>query len=492
MYNPLSRVAVVSAAVALLVGCNSTPSPSPEGSLPSTGLPLVDAALRVGAVDRSLDSVVVVTSAARAASQAGRVTEALALLDYATVSIDELVPTRQLAARAHIAAAFQTIAAVNASTLERAADAADAVLDLAPRIEDSAVQAEALLVLLRAQLARESAAAEQIRRTIDLMYFIGDESIRVGALLEAAELLAGDDDRISPNPLVQQSIAILSLIERDVAAVRLSLGLAALSDRLGRDQDRDLLMQVFDQRIAGEVPVAPTAVAEVPAAVDYLVRLDDSVRLIALIDAVTPPAVAIHAAIAGATALADGYSLALSRARAVSDVATRARALADIAYARAKAQPGLGPDDLVAEALNALPRSTTNRELLVHIVAHFSAAYLLAGSEAGVGRLGGVLRGTDEAIAAREFLVQLLVRDRFLEQADTIYARVAEPSAALSVALAEGWARAGQIDRAVEILPLVVPRQLTARVAGVLLTPTIDRGPTPATASRLNTMQRGS
>ena len=490
MYNPLSRVAVVSAVVALLVGCNSTPSP--EGSLPSTGLPLVDAALHIGAVDRSLDSVVVVTSAARAASQAGRVTEALALLDYATVSIDELVPTRQLAARAHIAAAFQTIAAVNASALERAAAAAEAVLDLAPRIEDPAVQAEALRVLFRAQLARRSAAAEQIRRTIDLMYFIGDEAIRVGVLLEAAELLAGDDDRISPNPLVQQSIAILSLIERDVAAVRLSLGLAALSDRLGRDQDRDLLMQVFDQRIAGGVSVAPPAVDEVPAAVDYLVRLDDSVRLVALIDAVTPPPMAIHAAIAGATALADGYSLALSRARAVPDAATRARALADIAYARAKAQPGRGPDDLVAEALNALPRSTTNREPLVHIVAHVSAAYLLAGSEAGVDRLGGVLRGTDEAIAARELLVQLLVRDRFLEQADAIYARIPEPSAALSVALAEGWARAGKIDRAVEILPLVVPRPLSARVAGVLLTPTTDRRPASATASRLNTMQRGS
>ena len=492
MYNPLSRLAVVLAAVAFLFGCGSIPSSPADNSLPITGLPLVDAALRVGAVDRSLDSLVVVTSAAQAGLHAGHVADALAMLDHAVASIDELVPTQQLLARAHVAAAFQTIAAVNESALERAVASADAVLDFTPRIEDSAVQAEALRVLFRAQLARESSEAEQIRQTIDLMYLIGDESIRVGALLDTAELLAGDDDRIALNPLVQQSIAILSLIGNDVAAIRLSLGLAALSDRIGRDQDRDLLMRVFDQRIIDGVSVAPPAVSEVLVAVDYLVRLNDSVRLVALIDAIRPAPVAIRAATAGATVVADGYSLPLSRARAVSDATTRARALADIAYARAKAQPELGPDNLVAEAFNALPRSTANQDLLVHIVANFSAAYLLAGSEAEVGRLGGVLRGTGESIAALELLVQLLARDRFLELADTIFTRVQEPSATLSVALAEAWARAGQIDRAVELLPLVVPRQLATRVAAVLLTPTMDRGPATATTLRLQNMRRES
>lgn len=492
MYKHFFRPAVVAAAALLIYGCSSTPSPAPDGSVPTTGLPLVDAALRVGAVDRSLESAIVLASAARVSAEAGLGVQALAMLDRAGVLLDELPLDQQLLGRAQVASALQKLAASDDAALERADAAADTVLDLTPRIDDAGLQAEALQLLFRAQLARETTDAEQIRQTVDLMYLIGDESVRVGVLLGAAELLAGDDDRISLNPLVQQSIAILPLIGNDVAAIRLSLGLAVLSDRIGRDQDRDRMLQAFDQRIVSGVPVGPAEVAEVLMTIDYLVRINDAARLFAFIEAIRPAAVAIRAATAGASLLSGGYTLALARARAVPDAEVRARALADIAYARAKDQPGRGPGDLVAEALNALPRSTANEDALVHIVANFSAAYLVTGMEAEAERLRGVLGGRDESGAALELLAQLLARDQFLALADEIVADMRQPSAALAVAIAEAWAQAGRIDRAVELLPRTVPAQLADRVAAVLLTPPGDLQPDAASVERLEAMRRES
>lgn len=492
MFKHFFRPAVTITAALLIYGCTSTPSPVPDSSVPVTGLPLVDAALRVGAVDRSLGSAVVLASAAQAGAEAGRGDQALEMLDHAVGLLDGLSPDQQLLGRAHVAAALQKVAALDEAALERAAAAADAVLDLTPQIDDAALQAAALQLLFRAQLARETTDAEQIRQTVDLMYLIGDESVRVGVLLGAAELLAGDDDRISLNPLVQQSIAILPLIGDDVAAIRLSVGLAALSDRIGRDQDRDRMLQVFDQRIASGVPVAPAAVSEILVTVDALISLNDATRLFAFIDAIRPDSVAIRAATAGASLLSGGYTVALSRARAVPDAEVRARALADIAYARAKEQPGQGPGDLVAEALNALPRSTASEDALVQIVANFSAAYLVTGMEAEAERLRGVLGGSDESGVALELLAQLLARDQFLALADGVVADMRQPSATLAVAVAEAWARAGRIDRAVELLPLTVPEQLADRVAAVLLTPPGDLPTTAASVERLEAMRRES
>lgn len=321
----IGRAAAMVFSLMVLAACVSSRDdidnpPSPA----STGVVQADVALELldGVADP--DRLEVELSLAATLAGAGRIEAALAILRALRVERRSAALTEVEAARvaaAH-AVAWNRVAARDQTQAERADEVSVAALRQLAGARLQPWQAPLLVTLLDALATNENATEASIRRAIDEIYLAGDPVARVGALVDAGDLIAREGLSTALNPILQQAIASSAAVNDPVEAIIIDSRLAALAVLARRPTDRDALIARMRRRADSISQTPAVSVARLARLAATLVELNE-------------------------------VSLAMHMLNRLADGATRAEVYAELAIVAARE----GRPELVSSAL-ALGRTS--------------------------------------------------------------------------------------------------------------------------------------
>ncbi len=274
--------------------------------------------------------------------------------------------------------------------------------------QDGVTAASELLRVLKAQLSNPNLQEDSVRRTLDELYLINDDAARVAALVRAAETIVELDDIRTLNPVVQQSIAMLPVIESPLLGASLGIRLAVLSIALDRPGDVNSLLDQARRRSEEGLIVddesfhhieemihgmnAIEASGKVPRSVDPFTLLNG------IVSNVSPQSMRLRSQ--GAVTLAfseEGVptDLLLQMIR-IGDPETRAAVSAEFIRNRARRYPDWAPGQDISTLLGNAGLVGLEPTARVGILADLAAAYYYAGQPEEFDRLRGLIGSIDE------------------------------------------------------------------------------------------------
>lgn len=286
-----------------------------------------------------------------------------------------------------------------------------------------------LFRLLEAQLANPNVDEESVRRTLDALYLLDDDTVRVRFLVDAADLIRAQGDRLALNPVVQQAIAIVPVVEDPTTAVILKTRLADLSRTLGNVRDARSLQDQALRRAEEGLLVRPGDFGKIRQVLRYFLVQGDRPGAEAIIGNIAPVSSrAVAQALLGTVVLqedgrlpyGDYYEEACATALSIADPEVRARAAAAVILLRAEGEPGWSPGATIAELLGQAPVSRFDQEKRIEVLSSLTAALIMTDRLREVSRLRGLILSADELahinLAAAELLYDRGFLDEALEQ----------------------------------------------------------------------------
>ena len=397
--------------------------------------------------------------------QGGRVELATEVLRYAesVLSAPGLTPDQQIRGRAASVAAWQGVANRDETRADLVADLTAELLDQAEDQDDARLQADVFRQVFVAQLSNANAGEAALRRTLDLAYLIEDDAVRAEVLVQAAETVEGQDDRIGLNPLVQQAIATVPALEDSLLAADLSARLARLSQVLGRDGDVATLTDRVASRAEAGLIVDP----------EQQIRLERIVR--SLVDtgrADRVPTILANVAPQRARSLAYGWLAdahgrdhpefasaigdAFDTAGRLTDREAQARVVASLVRTRVEADPDWNPASEISALLANVRLAAVPAETREAVLVDVALAYVLSGQGQQVERLRGLIATGDEYnrvyVRVAEGLAGRGLRDEAIEYLGTVDVlpppRIGDTELP-AVRAARTWYRLGEYDRGI-------------------------------------------
>ncbi len=338
---------------------------------------------------------------------------------------------------------------------------------------------EFFLGLLATQLENTDTEESSTRRILDGLYLINDDAIRARALVEAADLIRGADDRLNLNPVVQQAIAIVPALGDATESTILNMRLSDLSRTLDRTRDVRNLRELSIRTSEGGVLIQPRLLEDLDRVIGIAVEQGDRPGAEVIIQNVAPVSVrALGFAYLGrASARWDArlsydqyYRRALETASSVDDPVVRARTVATIVRDRLFLEPTWSAANAVAELLGSVTLGSFDPPARIDVLADLFAGYYFRDVPDQTVRLRGLIRNTDEL-----YLIRLAAAEHLLDADAFVPARallgqvdripLGEPGSLFSPAyrVARGWLALQEYDRAVVLLADATPLE-SARI----------------------------
>ncbi len=261
--------------------------------------------------------------------------------------------------------------------------------------------------ILDAQLENPNLEEDSVRHTLDEMYLIDDDTARVDTLVYAAESIARMNDNRTLNPVVQQSIAVLPIIEPSLTAASLGIRLAVLSDQLGRPGDVAYLVGQAMERAESGLIVEPSDFHRITAIIDGILHLearetadlpDDAGAVLETIVAnVSPLSMRVRATgaialVTGSNTLGDVYG----RMLALTDDSARTTVSAEFIRKRSRLHPEWNPGEAVSRLLGSASLSGMEPTVRVQVLADLGASYYFSERFDEFSRLRGLIGSIDE------------------------------------------------------------------------------------------------
>ncbi|MFP4151940.1 MAG: hypothetical protein ACLFR8_13050 [Alkalispirochaeta sp.] len=414
--------------LAALAGCRSGGDTVPQPDPYRSGVSHYDIAFSLVHDAPAEDLVHVYTVASIGFSEAGRIDraeQALSVLDLHVRSRGDTTDrngsetSRSIPPGIEIlldqVAAWQALAARDETYVDAARDATTAALEAIGELrrDESTTRATILVRLLAQQVANPNLDEDAVRRTLDELYLVDDDTVRAIALTDAAEVIADQDDPRTLNPVVQQAIAIVPIVPSSLAAVSLNMRLAALSLVLDRPGDVQSLIDDARRR-AGEGLIVETGsfdrIADmIDAAADIAGAgggdIDPFAVIPDILTNVTPQSARArgygYLAIArdrtlGGPAVTDAYDEAVQRIERIADGLTRGVVMSELIFRRALRDPDRDPTGPAFDLLGAIRLGAADQTVRETVLANLGGAFFLTGRGEEFDRLRGLVTGIDE------------------------------------------------------------------------------------------------
>lgn len=491
-FSLISTVVVL----ALLASCRSTPAGEEPVAPPLTGIVHYDTALAIAfrATDPVRSSIYV--EVASGLAQSGEVARAIAVLD--------LVAATNIETALLLSRGWNRVAAVDEDYVLDAFRADERVLEFAVANEDTEARAADLLRLLAIQLGNDNRSIESIRAAIDELYFLADDAVRAGALVDAAELIRGAGERGALTAVVQQAIAVLPSLEEPFLASTLSARLAELSRTIGRPRDTQMLIEGALNRAEAGLFVTEEALPDLGRLVGVLARLDGASAAAIVVENVTPRSyralayAELGAALAPAVTADRYFEEAFTRAAEIADRALRARTETAVILARSAAQPAWSPEVAAAAVLQRADLPNQPEDVRLEVITGIGTAYYLSGHPEAFTRLRGLIASSTElgsltvAIASELYdRGRIAATEELLEQIEPTPETLIGflPSSVLTAA--DLVRRLGLSDSTVRLLASAVAAEVISspEAAVVIARIPADYRPDPATVSQLQRIE---
>lgn len=469
-------VATVVGYLLAVAGCSSGPEPLQTIEPPPVGVFHFDVAFQLVSLLPLAERLVPYAEAARELASQGRLEAAHAVLtdlDRIIARVDDEIAMETWIARL---AAWHALAARDETRVARTAELDDAMLERLEGVADARQRADLTVAVLTIQLTNPNADIERVRSTLDAIYLIEDNRVRAATLVDVADGLSDQNDRVSLNPVVQQAIALLPSIDDPLTRFNVAIRLALKSRVLGRESDVEALRQQ-SLRAAQAGLTVPRERREVLAeAMRAYVTLDDVARAESSLALVIPQWTRALAHADLGTALAQNgradragaaFAEAQRQSLAVADAAERAATASDVIYQHSVADRSWDPRQVSAQVLEGV-RSALEDESRVEAIAAISAAFHLSGHAGDVDRLRGLILDASELAN-----VTVRVAERLADAGATSAARDVLSQLRTADSLeatrrsATTWVRLGNYDRAANVLDTLPPRQTAMILFGV-------------------------
>ncbi|WP_143559138.1 hypothetical protein [Alkalispirochaeta americana] len=290
-----------------------------------------------------------------------------------------------------------------------------------------------LFRLLKAQLANPNIDEESIRRTLDSLYLLDNDMVRARFLVEAAELIRDQGDRLALNPVVQQAIAIVPVIEDPTTALILKVRLADLSLTLGNSRDARSLQDQALRRAEQGLLVRSDDFEQIRQVLRYFLSQGDRPGAEAIIGNIAPVSSrAVAYAILGTVALQEDrrlpfrnyYDEACATALAIADAEVRARAVAAVIRLRTEGEPEWSPGATIAELLGQTSVSRFDQNVRIDVLSSLTAALIMANRSQEVARLRGLILSADELAHINLAATERLLAGNYREGARELLGKI--------------------------------------------------------------------
>ncbi len=415
--------------VLLVTGCRSggetIPIPDPYVS----GVSHFDIAFRL-VQDSTLSEILhVYSDAALGFTEIGRLDRAEATLrrlndQFAArraapvdTNTDSASASLEIDARLRHARAWQALAGEDEQFVSDARVVTDDVVDAVTRLGDqnAATGAEKLLDVLDFQLDNPNLEEDAVRRTLDELYLIDDDAVRAATLVDAADIIAARDDPRTLNPVVQQAIAIVPIVESSLVAMSLNARLARLSVALDRPGDVVSLIDQALRRAAAGLVVEAAQFVRIEEAIESLRSIDRTDVLTGdrtaidtafdLLTNVSPQSMRARSYGYLAIVLDDGsmpdlaantYDDAQRQMAQIADNTMRATVTADFIRRRAETDPDWDAETAAGTLLAQVTLAGMSGVEREHILADLTTAFYVTDSVDAFDRIRGLIVSVDE------------------------------------------------------------------------------------------------
>ncbi len=336
------------------------------------------------------------------------------------------------------------------------------------RHPEEEIAAPLLVELLDAQLQNDNVDEESVRRNLDELYLIGDDTVRARALVGAADLVRREGGRSALNPVVQQAIAIVPVVTFPTAAVILNARLSELSEVLGNARDVRALQNQAVRRAEAGLLVSGEDRTAIQRVLQLFVDRGDRPGAEVIVENIAPVSsrAIAYAALGAASAERDrmlpyggDFEEAFSIAFSIDDPSIRAGTVAEITLLRVESDRDWSPSATIADLLGLVSVSQLPSPIRVDVISTLYTALIVADRAQEVTRLRGLIRSADELAVINTTVGEMLVAREMTDEARIRISRIERvpPAAAgdpVSVAYRLGrlWVATGDYDRAITIL----------------------------------------
>jgi hypothetical protein len=412
--RPLFRlvVSVLLPFFVLLAGCSSSPDsvtiPDPYFS----GVRHFDVAFTLVQEENTEELVKTYAGAASRFIETSRIERAQDTLRSMNSHVDGRNEGIDLPSRVERVTAWHLLAGQDESAVPAAREYTTEILSemsgLAGQDPEEAVSV--LLLVLQAQLGNPNLQEDSLRRTLDELYLINNDAVRVAALVRAAEYIAGQDDPRTLNPVVQQSIAVLPVIESPLLSASLAVRLAVLSTAIDRPGDVTSLLEQARRRSEEGLIVEEDSWPRIEDMIDGMVALESSRTarpsgsgdfssvLNSIVSNISPQSMRLRSQ--GAVLLAYSEEEALgdifSQMVRIGDPATRMTVSAEFIRNRARRYSGWMPGPDISTVLGRGSLVGLDPVIRIRILSDLASAYYYAGEPEELDRLRGLIGSIDE------------------------------------------------------------------------------------------------
>lgn len=391
---------------------------------------------------------------------------------------------------------WNQLAALDTLFVSRADEVSRSAASRLGAIPDESVSGPLLVNLLDAQLRNENAQEESIRRNLDELYLLGNDEARAKALVGAAYLVRVEGGRTALNPIVQQAIAIVPVVEAPTQAMILNARLSELSDALGNTRDVRMLQDQAIRRAEAGLLVSPADHPAVREVLRIFVARGDRPGAEVIVENIAPVSARAlaYAALGTAAAHSDRrlpfeayYEEALSTAFSIDDPETRAVTAAEIILLRVEGQPDWAPAGAIADLLGRVTVPRFPQDVRVRTLSTLYSALILADRVEETSRLRGLIRSADELVRINTMVGEMMIRRGRPEEARAQIIQIERVPPATGTAesqayrIARLWIELGEYDRAISVL---LDADVPERARVLVLIPA-DHTPNPAAVTDL-------
>lgn len=474
----IGAISFFGVATGLFVGCRSAPDPALITTPPVTEIRHLDIALTLVQGGPLSEIAWVYSESARGLAafdqdleESFRAEEVARRLDLYLRGTDPVSAEVLL----QWARMWNGLAALNPEFAQRASAVSTG---LTARLGEGSA-ATLLVGLLESQLANPNAQEESIRRNLDELYLLEDDRERAHALVDVGEIVRARGDRLALNPVVQQAIAIVPVIESPVSATVLNARLSDLSESLGNSRDVRTLQDRAVSRAEAGLVVSTDDLPAIRRVVETFVARGDRPGIEVIIGNIAPASSrAITFAMLGTAALKmqrplphqDYYRRALEIAGTIDDPQVRAVTTAEVVLVRLDGQREWASGAVVADLLRHVDLTRLPQEVRVRVLATLSAAFLGADRPDETTRLRGVIRSAEELSLINVTVAEMMiargredVARRQLEQIERIPPPPSGDARTIAYRISLIWIGLEEYDRAITVL-LEADRMERARV----------------------------
>lgn len=362
---------------------------------------------------------------------------------------------------------WNRLASLEGEYASRASEVSRNVATRFGSLEDETVAGPLLVRLLEAQLLNGNAEEEPIRRNLDELYLLGNDTERAKALVDAADLIRVQGGITALNPVVQQAIAIVPVVESATIAMMLNVRLSDLSETLGNRRDVRALRDQAVRRAEAGLLVSEEDRPAIRRVLEILIGNAYDPGTEVIVENIAPAASrSLAYADLGAvireeqrTAGTQYFDEARSIAFSIDDPTTRARTVAAAVLIQVESDPEWAPSAVIADLIGSVELGRFSPVDRVHLLATLHTALFLAGRPEETTRFRGFIRSADELALINITVGEMLVeRDRLeaasdqVSQVERVPPREVGAEDSVAFRIARVWVDLGEYDRAISVL----------------------------------------